>query len=96
MFSKSYIIPPLELTLDYIVLNYFLLDTFCFSYAVNVSCLVVKYLVIILFRLKPKFCNFLADQNFFLNKMPKTCEITLELRHKIITLKKDVSSSREI
>ena len=31
MFSKSYIIPPLELTLDCIVLNYFLLDT-CFTY----------------------------------------------------------------
>ena len=32
-FSKSYIIPPLELTLDYIVLNYCLLDTTCFTYA---------------------------------------------------------------
>ena len=31
MFSKSYIIPPLELTLDYIVLNYCLLDTTCFT-----------------------------------------------------------------
>ena len=32
MFSKSYIIPLLELTLDYIVLNYYLLDTTCFTY----------------------------------------------------------------
>ena len=33
-FSKSYIIPLLQLTLDYIVLNYCLLDTICFTYAV--------------------------------------------------------------
>ena len=32
-FSKSYIIPPLELTLENIVLNYCLLDTTCFTYA---------------------------------------------------------------
>ena len=31
-FSKSYIIPPLKLTLDYIVLNYCFLDTICFTY----------------------------------------------------------------
>ena len=33
MFSKSYIILPLEFALDYIVLNYYLLDTTCFTYA---------------------------------------------------------------
>ena len=33
VYSKSYIISPLELTLDYIVLNYCLLDTTCFTYA---------------------------------------------------------------
>ena len=33
MFSKSYIIPALELTLDYIVLNYCLLDATCFTHA---------------------------------------------------------------
>ena len=32
VFSKRYIIPLLELTLDFIVLNYFLLDT-RFTYA---------------------------------------------------------------
>ena len=32
-FSKSYIILPLELILDYIVLNYCLLNTICFTYA---------------------------------------------------------------
>ena len=30
-FPKSYIIPPLELTLDYIVLNFYLLDTTRFT-----------------------------------------------------------------
>ena len=30
---KSYIIPPLELSLDNIVVNYCLLDTTCFTYA---------------------------------------------------------------
>ena len=35
MSSKSYIIPPLELTLDYIVLDYCLLDTTSFTYAEN-------------------------------------------------------------
>ena len=35
MFFKSYIIPPLEFTLDYIVLTYCLFDTTCFTYAVN-------------------------------------------------------------
>ena len=30
IFYKSYIIPSLELTLDYIVLNYSFLDTTCF------------------------------------------------------------------
>ena len=34
-FSKSYIIPPFELTLDNIVLNYCLLDTTCFTSADN-------------------------------------------------------------
>ena len=33
IFSKSYSIPPLELTLDYIVLDYCLLDTICSTYA---------------------------------------------------------------
>ena len=33
MFLKTYIISPLELTLDYIELNYGLLDTTCFTYA---------------------------------------------------------------
>ena len=41
-FSKNYIILPLKLTLNYIVLNYFL-DTTCFSYAsdnfIRVTCL---------------------------------------------------------
>ena len=32
-FPKSYIIPPLEFTLDYIVLTYCLLDTTYFTYA---------------------------------------------------------------
>ena len=32
-FSKIYIIPPLDLILDYIVLNYCLFDTSCFTYA---------------------------------------------------------------
>ena len=32
-FSKSYIMPPLELTLDSIVINYNLLNTTCFTYA---------------------------------------------------------------
>ena len=32
-FSKSFLIPPLELTLDNIVLNYCLLDSVCFTYA---------------------------------------------------------------
>ena len=32
-FSKSYILSPLELTLDYIVLNSCMLDTTCFTYA---------------------------------------------------------------
>ena len=32
MFSKSYIIPLLEFTFDYIVLNYCSLDTTCFTY----------------------------------------------------------------
>ena len=32
-FTESYIISPLELTIDYIVLNYYLLDTTCFTYA---------------------------------------------------------------
>ena len=32
-FSKSYILSPLELILDYIVLNYCLLDTTSFIYA---------------------------------------------------------------
>ena len=31
-FSKTYIIPPFEITFDYIVLNYCLLDTTCFTY----------------------------------------------------------------
>ena len=31
-FSKSYIIPPLKLTIDYIVLIYCLLDSTCFIY----------------------------------------------------------------
>ena len=34
-FPKSYIMLPLELTLDYIVLNYCLLDTNCFTNAEN-------------------------------------------------------------
>ena len=33
IFFKIYIIPPLELTLNYIVLKYSLLDTTCFTYA---------------------------------------------------------------
>ena len=33
MFPKSYIILPLELILDYIVLNYCLLDATCFTNA---------------------------------------------------------------
>ena len=33
MFSKSYIIPSLEITLDYTALNYCLLDITCFPYA---------------------------------------------------------------
>ena len=32
-FSKSYFMPPAELTLDYILWNYCLLDTTCFTYA---------------------------------------------------------------
>ena len=32
-FFKSYIIPPFKLTLDYILLNYCLLYTTCFTYA---------------------------------------------------------------
>ena len=35
MFSKSWIITPLQLTWDYIVLTYCSLDTICFSYAVD-------------------------------------------------------------
>ena len=33
MFSKIYIVPPLVFTLNYIVLNYWLLDSTCFIYA---------------------------------------------------------------
>ena len=39
----------------------------------------------ILFKLKPKFCNFHLDQNFFLNKIHKTRELTLEQRQELIT-----------
>ena len=45
-FSKSYIIPPLELTLDHIVLNYYLVDTTEFIYAednfIIITCLRFK------------------------------------------------------
>ena len=96
MFSKSYFIPPLEVTLDYFALNYWLLDITCFSYATKVPCLVVKAVILILFKLRPRFCNFLLNQNFFLKKMPKTHGLTLEQRQEIITLKKEGYSSREI
>ena len=60
----------------------------CFTYAANVPCPVVKSVIVILFKLKPKFCYFHPDQNLFLNKMLKTCELTLEQRQEIITFKK--------
>ena len=93
-FSKSYVTPLLELTLDYIVLNYCLLDPTCLNYATNVPCLLVKSIILILFKVKPKFCNFLLDENFFLHKMPKICE--LEQKQKIITLKKKKDIQSEI
>ena len=70
-FSKSYLIPPLEFTLDYIVLNCCSQDTTCFTNAANVPCPIVKSVILNLFKPKPKFCNFLLDQNFFFHKMPK-------------------------
>ena len=93
MFSKSYVLPPLELTLDYMVLNYCLLDITCFTYATNVPCPVVKSEILILFKLKSKFCKFHSDQNSFYNDMPQTCEFILEQRS---LLKKEWYSSREI
>ena len=67
-----------------------------FTYTANVPYAVVKSIIHSLFKLKPKFCNFLPDPNVFLNKMPKTRELTLEQRQEIITLKKEGYSSREI
>ena len=62
-FSKSYIIPILELILDYIVLNDCLLNTTCLTYADNIPYPAVKSVIPILFKLKPKFFNSLPDQN---------------------------------
>ena len=70
------------------MLNYCLQDTTCFTNTANVPCLIVKSVILILFKSKPKFCNFFPDQNIFLNKMPKTHELTLEQRQEIFTLKK--------
>ena len=51
---------------------------------------------LILFKLKPKFCNFLPDQNFFSTKCPKTHELTPKPRQEIITFKKEGYTSRDI